>query len=169
MILKGKAWIFNDNIDTDVIIPARFLINNDPHFLKEHCMEDIDPGFSSKIAPGDIIVAGKNFGCGSSREQAPMAIKEAGISCVIASSFARIFFRNAINTGLPIVQIEQSGEIKQGDLLEVDMGAGLIRNISQDRTYQVAPLPDFLQELFQHGGLMNYVKAIKKEQPAAGR
>ncbi len=161
MILKGKAWKYGDNIDTDVIIPARYLIKNDLNFLREHCMEDIDPGFSGKVEPGDIIVAGKNFGCGSSREQAPMAIKAAGISCVIASSFARIFFRNAINTGLPILQVEQSDEIEQGDVLEIDLGKGLIRNLSKGKDYRVAPLPEFLQGLFKYGGLMSYVQAAE--------
>lgn len=169
MVLKGKVWKYGDNIDTDVIIPARFLTTNDIKFLREHCMEDIDPGFSGRVEPGDIMVAGKNFGCGSSREQAPMAIKAAGISCVIASSFARIFFRNAINTGLPILQIEHSNEIDQGDVLEIDLGKGFIRNLGARKEYRIAPLPDFLQGLFRCGGLMNYVKAAEGDQCCKGR
>jgi 3-isopropylmalate/(R)-2-methylmalate dehydratase small subunit len=157
--IKGKAFVFGDDIDTDAIIPARYLNNSDPDFLKMHVMEDADADFSSKIDPGDIIVAGKNFGCGSSREHAPIAIKAAGISCVIAESFARIFLRNSINMGLPIlISIEASRDIKEGDILDVNAEEGVIRNITTGKKYISNRLPDFIKELVEDGGLIEHIK-----------
>jgi 3-isopropylmalate/(R)-2-methylmalate dehydratase small subunit len=159
MKMKGKAWKFGDDIDTDAIIPARYLISTDPEFLAAHCMEDADPAFSGKVRAGDVIVAGKNFGCGSSREHAPVAIKGAGVSCVIAQSFARIFYRNAFNMGLPIVESpEAAAAIAIGDEVEVDLERGLVINHSRQQTYTAQPVPAFMQKLLQAGGLMNYVK-----------
>ena len=159
MIFKGQAFLFGDDIDTDAIIPARYLNTSDPEELKKHCMEDADPEFFSKISAGDIIVAGKNFGCGSSREHAPIAIKASGISCVIASSFARIFFRNSFNMGLPIFESDEaSREIRQGDIVEVDASSGEIRNISTGKTYKAKPIPVFMQDLIEDGGLIEHIK-----------
>ena len=159
MIIKGKIWKFKDNIDTDVIIPARYLNTSDPKELALHCMEDYDSEFVKKINQGDIIVAGRNFGCGSSREHAPIALKAAGVSCIIAKSFARIFFRNAINIGLPIFE---SGEIaeqcSEGDFLKVDTARGIIENINKNRAYKLNPLPTFIQNIISLGGLRKYVK-----------
>jgi 3-isopropylmalate dehydratase small subunit len=164
MSLRGKAWKFKDNVDTDVIIPARYLNTSDPRELAPHCMEDIDRDFAKKISTGDIIVAGKNFGCGSSREHAPIAIKGAGISCVIAESFARIFYRNSINMGLPIFESkEASQKISGGDALEVNAETGEIRNITKNETYRAAPLPPFMQKIIGLGGLMEYVKQEVRE------
>ena len=158
MILKGKAWKFGADVDTDLIIPARYLNTSDPKELAKHCMEDVDPSFASKVSPGDVIVAGNNFGCGSSREHAPIAIKTAGVSCVVAASFARIFYRNAFNLGLPILESPEAAEaVKTGDELEVDLATGKITNLSQGRTYQAQPVPPFMQELLAAGGLMPYV------------
>jgi len=158
-MLKGKCWKFGDDINTDEIIPARYLNTIDPDELASHCMEDADPEFVEKIAPGDMIVAGKNFGCGSSREHAPIAIKAANLSCVIAGSFARIFFRNCINIGLPIFECpEAAQEAQQGDEFEVDMGQGLVHNITQGKRYTVAKYPHALLEIIQAGGLMEFVK-----------
>jgi 3-isopropylmalate dehydratase small subunit len=159
MKLKGKAWRFGDDVNTDEIIPARYLNTTDPKELAAHCMEDSDrPDFARKVQPGDIIVAGKNFGCGSSREHAPISIKAAGVSCVIARSFARIFYRNAINIGLPILESPQAAEsIRDGDEIEVDLAAGEIRNLSRGENYRAAPFPEFMQEIIRAGGLMNYV------------
>ena len=159
MILKGKVWKFGADVDTDLIIPARYLNTSDPKELATHCMEDADPTFAAKVKPGDIIVAAKNFGCGSSREHAPIAIKEAGVTCVIAASFARIFYRNSINIGLPILESpEASQAIQEGDLLEVDLDTGAIRNLTRSESYQAAPFPPFMQELIKAGGLIEYVK-----------
>lgn len=156
--MKGKAHKFGDDINTDLIIPARYLNTTDPAELASHCMEDADPEFTRKISPGDLIVAGRNFGCGSSREHAPLAIKAAGLSCVIAESFARIFFRNAINIGLPIFECpEAAREINEGDEVEVDMAAGTIRNLTTGKSYSVPPWPEELQAIIRAGGLMNYV------------
>jgi len=156
--VKGKAWKFGDDVNTDAIVPARYLNTTDPEELASHCMEDVDPEFVSKISPGDVIVAGRNFGCGSSREHAPLAIKAAGLSCVIAESFARIFFRNAINIGLPIFECPDAAKgVSQGDEVEVDMAAGTIRNLTTGKTYSVAPWPEELQAIISAGGLMNYV------------
>jgi len=159
MKIKGKAWKFGDDINTDAIIPARYLISTDPQFLAAHCMEDADPEFPEKVKAGDIIVAGKNFGCGSSREHAPVAIKGARVSCVIAHSFARIFYRNAFNMGLPILESpEAAAAIATGDEIEVDLDRGLIINHSRQQTYTAQQVPPFMQQLLQAGGLMNYVQ-----------
>jgi 3-isopropylmalate dehydratase small subunit len=161
MDIKGKAWKFGADINTDEIIPARYLNVIDPEELAEHCMEDTleHPDLPKKIAAGDIIVAGKNFGCGSSREHAPIAIKACQISCVIAKTFARIFYRNAINIGLPILECEAAAiGIDEGDLVEVDLATGVIQNLTQNQTYQATPFPEFMQQIISMGGLMNYVK-----------
>jgi len=158
MRFKGKAWKFRDNVNTDEIIPARYLNTTDPKELGAHCMEDIDPGFSKKISKGDIIVAGKNFGCGSSREHAQISIKGAGVSCVIAESFARIFFRNSINMGLVILQIKDASAIKQGDYLEVDLDKGLVIDLSEQKEYRAKPLPKFIQEIIKSGGLLRWIR-----------
>jgi 3-isopropylmalate/(R)-2-methylmalate dehydratase small subunit len=164
MQFKGKAWRFKDNVDTDVIIPARYLNTDDPAILAQHCMEDIDHEFIKKISQGDIIVAGKNFGCGSSREHAPIAIKHAGISCVIAESFARIFYRNAINIGLPIFESkEASQKIMQGNEVEINAAVGEIRNLSTGQSFKAAPMPPFIQKIIKLGGLMEYVKQEAKK------
>jgi 3-isopropylmalate/(R)-2-methylmalate dehydratase small subunit len=159
MEMRGKAWKFGADVDTDAIIPARYLNTTDPAALAEHCMEDADPDFAAKVRPGDLIVAGKNFGCGSSREHAPIAIKAAGVSCVIAHSFARIFYRNAFNMGLPILECPEAAEnIAAGDEIEVDLDAGRIINQTRGQTYQAQPVPDFMQMLLRAGGLMSYVR-----------
>lgn len=158
MIIKGTAIQYGDNVDTDVIIPARYLNTSDPKELASHCMEDIDKDFAQKIKPGDIIVAGSNFGCGSSREHAPIAIKYSGISCVVAKSFARIFYRNAINTGLPI--IETDAAIDNGDELAVDLTAGTITNLTKGETSTFPPFPTFLQGIIDAGGLMSAMKTM---------
>lgn len=161
MILKGTALVFGDNVNTDVIIPARYLNTIDPTELAAHCMEDIDPTFIKRVKKGDIVVGGKNFGCGSSREHAPIALKAAGVSCVVASSFARIFFRNALNIGLPIVESPEAvSSIREGDLVEIDLDRGLIRDLSAGKTFSAHPFPQFMQELIAEGGLLPY--AAKK-------
>jgi len=165
MIIKGKVWKFKDNIDTDVIIPARYLNTSDPKELALHCMEDYNAEFAKKVNQGDIIVAGKNFGCGSSREHAPIAIKGAGVSCVIAKSFARIFFRNAINIGLPIFESEEVvDQCSEGDLLEIDTVNGIIKNLNQDKIYKTNLLPEFIQKVISVGGLREYVKEELKKR-----
>jgi 3-isopropylmalate/(R)-2-methylmalate dehydratase small subunit len=165
MIIKGKVWKFRDNIDTDVIIPARYLNTSDPTELALHCMEDYDPQFTKKISRGDIIVAGKNFGCGSSREHAPIALKAAGLSCIIAQSFARIFFRNAINIGLPIFESEEIvDQCTEGELLEVDTVKGTIKNLSTNKVYRINLLPEFIQKVISIGGLREYVKEEVKRR-----
>lgn len=162
MIYKGRAWKFGANLDTDGIIPARYLNTTDPVEMASHCMEDLDPKFLEKIKPGDIIVAEENFGCGSSREHAPLAIKYAGLACVVAKSFARIFYRNSFNMGLPILESAEAVDgITQGDELEVDIEAGTIKNLSTGQTYKAHPIPPFMQQLIEAGGLMNYVKKFK--------
>lgn len=154
----GKVFKFGDNVDTDVIIPARYLNSSDPKELAQHCMEDIDADFVKKVSPGDLIVATKNFGCGSSREHAPLAIKAAGVSCVIAETFARIFYRNAINIGLPIIECpEAAKDIADGDEVEVDFDSGLITNCTTGKTYQAQPFPPFIQNIIKNGGLMNSI------------
>ncbi|MEA2101584.1 MAG: 3-isopropylmalate dehydratase small subunit [Thermodesulfobacteriota bacterium] len=159
MIIKGSVFRFGDDIDTDAIIPARYLNTSDPRELSRHCMEDADPGFASKVGKGDIIVAGKNFGCGSSREHAPVAIKAGGVSCVIASSFARIFFRNSFNMGLPIFESAQAAQhIEAGDVVEVDPKAGIIRDITRDMEFTATAIPKFMQELIADGGLIEHIK-----------
>ena len=165
MKVKGKVWKFGDNVDTDVIIPARHLNTSDPQELAKHCMEDADPEFAKKVQPGDIIVAGRNFGCGSSREHAPIAIKAAGIGCVIADSFARIFYRNAFNTGLLILESpEAAKEIEAGHEVEVDAEAGVIKDLTTGKTYRCQPIPPFMQELLRDGGLIPHIQ--KKFQQA---
>jgi 3-isopropylmalate/(R)-2-methylmalate dehydratase small subunit len=159
MKITGKAWKFGDDINTDAIIPARYLISTDPEFLAAHCMEDVDSEFPGKVKAGDIMVGGKNFGCGSSREHAPVAIKGARVSCVIAHSFARIFYRNAFNMGLLILESpEAAAAIATGDEIEVDLDRGLILNHSRQQTYTAQQVPPFMQQLLQAGGLMNYVQ-----------
>lgn len=162
-IKSAKAWTFGNDIDTDVIVPARYLVTDDEVELGRHCMEDIDPDFVKKVSPGDIIVGKENFGCGSSREHAPIAIKGAGISAVIASSFARIFFRNSINIGLPIFVCPEAAEdISSGDIVSVDPVRGEIFNETKGRTYSTAPFPPFLQELIEKGGLVPTVREKMK-------
>lgn len=159
MLLKGRTWRFGDDIDTDAIIPARYLNTSDPAELARHVMEDADKDFPNKVKKGDILVAGKNFGCGSSREHAPIAIKSAGIQGVIARSFARIFYRNSFNIGLPIFEsVEASEKIKEGDVLEIDADKGLIKNITQNTEYTAKPIPPFMQELINEGGLIEWTK-----------
>ena len=156
---EGKVFKFGDNVDTDVIIPARYLNSSDPKELATHCMEDIDADFIKKVTPGDIIVATKNFGCGSSREHAPIAIKAAGVSCVIAETFARIFYRNAINIGLPILECEEAAnDIDAGDTVSVDFNTGVITNETKSKTYQAEPFPAFMQRIMAAGGLVTYTK-----------
>ncbi len=163
MELKGKTWKYGDDVDTDVIIPARYLNTSDPAELAKHCMEDIDKEYAGGVLPGDFIVAGKNFGCGSSREHAPIAIKASGASAVIARSFARIFYRNAFNMGLPIFEAPQAvDEIDAGDRIAVDMAGGTLRNETKGKEYRIAPVPPFMQELVAAGGLLNYIVARRK-------
>lgn len=155
---KGKVYKYGDNVDTDVIIPARYLNSSDPAELATHCMEDIDKDFVKKVQKGDIIVARKNFGCGSSREHAPIAIKASGVSCVIAETFARIFYRNSINIGLPIIECkEASEEIADGDEVEVDFESGLIKDLTTGKSYEGQSFPPFMQKLIDAGGLVNYI------------
>ena len=154
----GHVFKYGDKVDTDVIIPARHLATTDAKGLAEHCMEDIDPDFVKKVQPGDIIVAKKNFGCGSSREHAPMAIKASGISCVIAETFARIFYRNAINIGLPIIECKEASEgIEAGDEVEIDFDSGMIYNKTKGTSFKGQAFPPFMQELIGAGGLINYM------------
>ena len=156
----GKVYKYGDNVDTDVIIPARYLNVSSGEELAKYCMIDIDPEFAQKVNKGDIIVAKKNFGCGSSREHAPLAIKCAGVSCVIASTFARIFYRNAINIGLPIMECDEAAEdIDDGDIVSVDFKTGVITNETKGHTYQAAPFPEFMQKIMEKGGLVEYTKA----------
>lgn len=158
-LLRGNAWKYGDNVDTDVIIPARYLNTSNPQELALHCMEDIDPTFAKKIHPNDVVVAGENFGCGSSREHAPIAIKASGASIVIAKSFARIFFRNAINIGLPILEHPTfADECSKGDEIEVDLNAGILRNVTTGKEYECAAFPKEIQNLISQGGLINYTK-----------
>jgi 3-isopropylmalate/(R)-2-methylmalate dehydratase small subunit len=161
LILKGTAFVYGDNINTDVILPARYLNTSDPTELAAHCMEDLNSSFLKKVKTGDIVVAGENFGCGSSREHAPVSIKAAGISIVIAKSFARIFYRNAFNVGLPILECPQVEGVGTGDLLEVDIDTGLIRNQTKKRDFQAKPIPPFMKEILESGGLMRWVKKRK--------
>lgn len=159
MNAEGKAIKYGDNVDTDVIIPARYLNTSDPEELAKHCMEDLDKDFVKKVRKGDIMVAGKNFGCGSSREHAPIAIKASGISCVIAETFARIFYRNAINIGLPILECpEAAKDISDGDSLKVDFGEGKIYNLTKNKVYTGTPFPGFMQEIMNSDGLIGYIK-----------
>lgn len=163
MTLSGKAHKYGDDINTDEIIAARYLNTIDPKTLGAHCMEGLDEDFVKKVAPGDIIVAGKNFGCGSSREHAPISIRGAGVSAVIAKNFARIFFRNCINIGLPILECPEAAEkINAGDSLELDVEQGTIKNLTANETYQTLPIPPFMQKIFASGGLLNYVTGGRK-------
>ena len=164
MIITGKVWKFSDDIDTDAIIPARYLNTSDPAELAGHCMEDADPDFSKKVKPGDIIVAGKNFGCGSSREHAPLAIKGAEIEAVVAASFARIFYRNAFNIGLPIFESpDAAARIREGDRVRIDSAGGLIYNLTLDEEYRATAIPPFMAEILAAGGLINQIRAQVKD------
>ena len=162
MIFQGKSIKYGDNVDTDVIIPARYLNTIDKKELASHCMEDIDKEFVNKVQAGDIMVAGYNFGCGSSREHAPLVIKCAGVSCVIAETFARIFYRNAINIGLPIIECaEAANAIQAGDEVEIDFDSGMIHNITKNENYKGQAFPPFMQKIISAGGLVNYINAEK--------
>jgi len=165
--LQGKVWKFGDNIDTDLIIAARYLNTSEPSELAKYVMEDADPQFVEKMSHGDIIVAGENFGCGSSREHAPIALKAAGISAIIAPTFARIFYRNAFNMGLPIFELEESADISEGDTVKVDMEKGEVINITQAKTYKFSPIPAFMQELVDAGGLIEFAKKEIRENELA--
>lgn len=160
-VIRGRVWKFGDDVDTDVIIPAKYLRSVDQSVWPKHVLEGLDPSFSAKVREGDIIVAGKNFGCGSSREQAALAIKWAGVSAVVAESFARIFFRNAINNGLPAVECKGiSGAVEEGETLEVDLGSGVVK--TKKGLLKSSPLPPFLQEILQSGGLVEYYRKSRK-------
>ncbi len=161
--INGKVWTFGDNIDTDLIIAARYLNSSDPEHLAKYVMEDADPQFPSKVHRGDIIVAGENFGCGSSREHAPIALKAAGVAAVIAPTFARIFYRNAFNMGLPIFELPQACEISEGDEVAVDLDNGTVTNKTTNKEYKFAPIPEFMQELIACGGLMEFAAKEAKE------
>jgi len=157
--MKGTVWKFEDNVNTDVIIPARYLNVTDPEKLAKHCMEDIDKEFAKKVKKGDIIIAGENFGCGSSREHAPIAIKACGVRCVVAKSFARIFFRNAINIGLPVIDCKEVFDnVKSGESVEIDIVRGTVQNVNKKKTFDITPFPKFLQKIISAGGLVNYTK-----------
>jgi 3-isopropylmalate/(R)-2-methylmalate dehydratase small subunit len=156
--VRGKVWKFGENIDTDLIIAARYLNTSEPSELAKHVMEDADPDFVSKMEKGDIIVAGENFGCGSSREHAPIALKAAGVSAVIAPTFARIFYRNAFNMGLPIFELPEANEIREGDIVRIDMESGEIVDESSGKSYKFVPIPEFMQELVDAGGLIEFAK-----------
>ena len=160
MKCNGTVHKYGNNLDTDVIIAARLLNNPDPLFLAKHCMESIDEDFVKRVQPGDIMVGGSNFGCGSSREHAPVAIKAAGISCVIAESFARIFFRNSINIGLPLLECPDAArEAAANDIIEADLNSGVITNITKGKSYKAAPFPEFMQKIISAGGLVGYIKS----------
>ena len=164
MKATGRVFKYGDNVDTDVIIPARYLNTSDAKELASHCMEDIDLDFAKEVQEGDIIVANKNFGCGSSREHAPIAIKESGISCVIASTFARIFYRNAINIGLPILECDQAVKsIEAGDELEVNFDTGVIKNLTKNEEYQGEAFPEFMQKIINSNGLIGYIKNAQEK------
>ncbi len=162
MKLRGRVWKFGNDVNTDEIIAARYLVSTDEKELGKYCMETIHPGFSSKVSKGHIIVAGKNFGCGSSREHAPLSIKGCGISCVVAKSFAGIFLRNSINIGLPLVECKEAGIIKESDELIVDFDKGEIKNLTRHKEYQVAKFPEFLEDIILSGGLMVWIKKTKQ-------
>jgi len=163
MKTNGKVYKYGNHVDTDVIIPARFLNTSDPGELASHCMEDIDKEYIKTVEKGDVIVGGENFGCGSSREHAPIAIKVSGAGCVIAKSFARIFFRNSINIGLPILECSEAVDgLEAGDKVEVDFSTGEIKNLTKNTVYKAQPFPDFLQRIIQADGLINYAKATRE-------
>ncbi len=165
MQIKGCVYKFGEDVDTDQIIPARYLNTSDPSELAAHCMEDADPTFAGRVQPDSVMVAGKNFGCGSSREHAPIAIKAAGVSCVIASTFARIFYRNAINIGLPILECPEAAvALQEGDEVKVDIANGLIKNLTHPGEYQAVPFPPFMQKIVSRGGLINYVSERMKDR-----
>ncbi|MFQ5797431.1 MAG: 3-isopropylmalate dehydratase small subunit [Bacteroidota bacterium] len=172
-MIRGRVHKYGDNIDTDVIIPARYCTAFTEKELGPHCLEDLDPEFVRKVQKGDMIVGGRNFGCGSSRENAPIAIKGAGVSCVVAKSFARIFYRNAINIGLPILEsVAAAEEAETGDEIEVDLSAGTITNLTKSRSYQTSPFPDVIQEIINAGGMVGFAKkrlAERKEQKSNSR
>jgi len=159
MTMRGRVWKYGDNVDTDAIIPARYLNTSSAEELARHCMEDIDATFASQVKSGDIVVAGANFGCGSSREHAPVALKAAGVECVIASSFARIFYRNAINVGLPILECPEASEhVEANQELEVELGEGIIRNLSSGRVFRAVAFPSFMLDIIEAGGLVEYTR-----------
>lgn len=158
MVIKGRVHKFGDNVNTDDIIAAKYLVSTDIKELGKRCMENIVPNFSAKVTKGDIIIAGKNFGCGSSREHAPLAIKGCGIAAVVAKSFAGIFFRNAINIGLPFLELSEVDKISDGDLLEIDLSSGIIKNLSNNQDYKTRSFPKFLQEIIENKGLMNWMR-----------
>lgn len=162
MVIKGRVHKFGNDVNTDDIISARYLNTIDPKELGSHCLEILDKDFPAKVKAGDIIVAGNNFGCGSSREHAPIAIKGCGVSLVIAKSFARIFYRNSINIGLPIIELKETSDIDAGDELEVDLAQGTIKNLTKQKTYQAGPFADFVQQIIEKGGLVNWVKSTIK-------
>ena len=162
--VEGRVWKFGDNIDTDLIIAARYLNTSDPDELAKHIMEDADPKFVEKLQKGDIIVAGDNFGCGSSREHAPIALKAAGVGAVVAQSFARIFYRNAFNMGLMIFELKDTSKIDEGDLIAIDVNGGKIINKTKNESYEFTPIPPFMQELVDAGGLIEYAKKELQEQ-----
>ena len=163
--MRGKVWKYGDHIDTDVIIPARYLNNPDPAALASHCMVDIDEGFAGSVEDGDIMVGGWNFGCGSSREHAPVAIQASGISCVIAASFARIFYRNSINIGFPILECPEASEaIKAGDIVSMDTKTGVITDETTGETFQAKPFPAFIEQIIDSGGLLPYLKSKQAKQ-----
>lgn len=162
-MIEGRVFKYGDNVDTDVIIPARYLNISDREELTSHCMEDIDKAFVVNVKPGDIVAAGRNFGCGSSREHAPLVLKLSGISCIIAESFARIFYRNSVNIGLPILECpEAARDIRDGDRVRVELGTGRITNITKGCTYQAESFPEFMQDIMKAGGLVNYVSGKGK-------
>lgn len=157
--VEGAVHVYGDNVDTDVIIPARYLTTSDPDELAPHALEDLDPGFASSVREGDVLVAGRNMGCGSSREHAPLAIKGAGVACIVAASFARIFYRNAINVGLPIVECpEATAEAETADRFRVDLEEGVVENLTKGKRYRATPLPEFMREILRSGGLMLWVR-----------
>ena len=159
MTIRGRAWKYGDNVDTDAIIPARYLNTSLPEELANHCMEDVDPAFASEFSSGDIVVAGSNFGCGSSREHAPVALKASGVGCIVAASFARIFYRNAINIGLPILECPHAvADIQAGHMLEIELEDGLVRNVSTGRDFRATPYPDFMLKIVEAGGLVEYTR-----------
>ncbi len=161
MTIKGKVHKFGDNINTDDIIAAKYLVSTDPKELGKHCMETISPDFSQAVSPGDIIIAGNNFGCGSSREHAPLALRGCGVAAVVAKSFAAIFFRNAINIGLPFLESPDVDKINDADIIEIDLARGIVKNITQEQSYKTQAFPEFLQAIVESGGLINYIKKRK--------